>query len=795
MALKNELSNGGPPRLQIGVQGDLKVANKRIGLAGGMAARKGPPSVFLKGSIDSLNRDDLVAMANDLAGAAHGGVESPVAAVLLPDFDLRQVTVNFAPAGGSEELGVESGVGLRGQLYLFDRRAAEVDGLVDVSSRTPKATVKATVAEFQLGPLTLHETELDILLAASADSHFLARGGCDLLGNRVAALANLSAQRSEVTMSGRIANAFDADVSVTSDVRNAEWMFSAGLKNDFHRTFQSRVSDDILAWAGQAEQDFAKANADLEQAQRDVRRIDADIAKARQQVERDREINESALRRAQTDLNKITRDIDAMRKVVKQERAQHLAGINKAQQDVSRISAQIGARRKAVAVQREKDLAGVKTARDRAKSDLNKAEATFQKAVAAWKKAKGLDKIAKGVDKDAKGIDRDVKKGVYQAAAGAYEAARTNLNKVPIDLDPQTVALAAQQQVAQAALGVAEDALKAIHGTAPIDADPRVATLFAARDTAKGAVSVAQAAFDAVHSVTPDADPRVASLFVSRDAALTALDVAKAAVGAMGDAVQWAAKATAAAASGQLLAVESARLMCGLSVFEQGGQMELLVVGRIMNEPLSLQLSVHTADLTNGNLFQLASQRLIPSQQTTATATASTRMTQRNVTSGRPNARTGDAAPTDQSVRSRTTSGRTASRPAASGNDRAVDETGQPAGAANGPSTSPPYVAPPAPRAARSLAAAVSELLAELKSSPQGAGWIKYLRLAQLEQLADGELFDVYDINSEPYTQFLKQFDATAANPEFKTISGMDAFIEVREMLQEKASLPAAVPQ
>jgi len=82
-----------------------------------------------------------------------------------------------------------------------------------------------------------------------------------------------------------------------------------------------------------------------------------------------------------------------------------------------------------------------------------------------------------------------------------------------------------------------------------------------------------------------------------------------------------------------------------------------------------------------------------------------------------------------------------------------------------------------------------------LKSSPQGAGWIKYLRLAQLEQLADGELFDVYDINSEPYTQFLKQFDATAANPEFKTISGMDAFIEVREMLQEKASLPAAVPQ
>ncbi len=769
LAIKNELTSGGPPRLQVGVQGDLKVAEKMIGLAGGMAARKGPPSVFLKGSIDSLTRDDLVAMANDLAGAAHGGVESPVAAVLLPEFDLRQVTVNFAPAGGSEELGVESGVGLRGQLYLFDRRAAEVDGLVDVSSRTPRATVKSTIAEFQLGPLTLHDTELDVLMAASADSHFLARGGCDLLGNRVAALANLSAERSEVTMSGRIVNAFDADVSVTSDARNAEWMFSARFKNDFHRTFQSRVSDDILAWARQVERDFAQANADLEQAQRDVQRIDADIAKARKQVERDREINESALRRAQTDLNQITRNIDAMRMVVKQERAQHLAGINKAQQDVSRISAQIGARRKAVAAQREKDLASVKGARDRAKSDLGKAEATFQKAVAAWKKAKGLDKIAKGVDKDAKGIDRDVKKGVYQAAAGAYDAARANLNKVPIDLDPQIVALAAQQQVAQAALGAAEDALKAIHGTAPIDADPRVATLFAARDTAKGAVSAAQSAFDAVHSVSVDADPRVAALFAARDTALTALDVAKAAVGATRDAVQWATKATAAAASGQLLTVESARLKCGLSAFEQGGQMELVVVGRIMQEPLNLLLSVNTADLTNGNLFQLASQRLIPSQQSTTTATRSTGSTQRAHTAGQPTSRPGRAAPTDQAARSRAPSSRTTDRSAVV------------------PSTSPLNVVGPTPRPERTLAAAVSELHAELKDSPQGAGWIKFLKLARLEQLANGDFVDVDDISSEPYSQILKQFDSTAANPEFKAISDKDAFIEVREMLRERA--------
>jgi hypothetical protein len=246
--------------------------------------------------------------------------------------------------------------------------------------------------------------------------------------------------------------------------------------------------------------------------------------------------------------------------------------------------------------------------------------------------------------------------------------------------------------------------------------------------------------------------------------------VSKAAVGATGDAIQWATKATAAAASGQLLTIESARLTCGLSVFEQGGQMTLVVIGRIMNEPLNLQLSVNAADLTNGNLFPLASQRLIPSQQSATTAANSSGSTQRAYTAGQPASRPGRAAPTDQGARSRSPSSRSESR-----------------SAALAPSTSPPKIAPTAPRSARSLAVAVSELQAELKASPQGAGWIKFLKLAQLEQMAKGELIDVYDVSSEPYSQILKQFDSTAADPEFKAISDKDAFIEVREMLRAQA--------
>jgi hypothetical protein len=453
------------------------------------------------------------------------------------------------------------------------------------------------------------------LLAASTESHFRASGGCDLLGTRAAARANLDAKRTEVAMSGKLANLFEADVVCAASLDNPSWEFSAGFRNDFSTAFHNKVSDEILAWAKRVEQDFARANADLEKAMRDVTKMNSDIEMARAQVKKDRATNEAALRRAEADLNKISADIAKMQDQVKRERSQHLAGISRAQQDVDRITGQIAARRTAVNAQRAKDIAGVKTARDQAKTVLDAAETTFKKAVSAWQKAKGLDKIPKGLDKDAKGIDRDAKKLAYQAKAKAYEIANEGINKVPVDLDPQIVALSASQSTARAALSAAKDALKAIHGTAPIDADPRIAGLFVGRDTAKTAVKAAQSAFDLAHRAPVDADPRVASLFAARDAALVALDVAKAAVNSTNDAVQWGAKATAAAASGQLLHIESARLTCGLSVFQQGGKMELLVAVRVMNEAHNLRLAVDNSDLANGNVFRLAGNNLIPKQR------------------------------------------------------------------------------------------------------------------------------------------------------------------------------------
>jgi hypothetical protein len=135
LELRNETGGAGPPRMLVGAKGDLKLAGKLVSVAGGMTTRKGAPSAFFRGSVDSLSRDDLVAVANDLASATHGGVDASVAGALLPEFDLREVKILYAPAGGSEELGVPSGMGLKGQLYLFGSRAAEVDGLVDVSGQ------------------------------------------------------------------------------------------------------------------------------------------------------------------------------------------------------------------------------------------------------------------------------------------------------------------------------------------------------------------------------------------------------------------------------------------------------------------------------------------------------------------------------------------------------------------------------------------------------------------------------------------------------------------------------------
>jgi hypothetical protein len=751
LELRSENTGSGPPRMLVGVKGDMKLAAKLVSVAGGMTTRQGVPSVFFRGSVNSLTRDDLVAIANDLASAVHGGVDVRVVGVVLPDFDLREVEVLYAPAGGSEELGVPNGVGLKGQLYLFGSRAAEVDALVDVSSRRPRTSVKATVSEFQLGPIQLHEAKLDLLLAASTDSYFRASGGCDLLGNRVTAMADLNAKRSEVTMVGRLAGAFEVDVSCTNSVERPAWQFSAGFKNDFANSFQSKVSDDILAWARQAERDFAKANADLEQAKRDVQRIDTDIANARAQVKRDRATNEAALRRAEADLNRISTDIAKMRAQVKRERGQHLAAIDKAKRDVDGISRQINARRAAVKAQRVKDLAGVKADRDRAKAALDRAEAAFNKAVAAWKKAKGLDKIAKGIDKDAKGIDRDAKRLAYQAKAKVYDAVSAAVNAVPVDADPQIVVLFAAQKTAQAALGVANDALRKIHGTAPIDSDPRVAGLFVGRDTALAAVKVTEKAFELAHRAPVDADPRVAPLFVARDGALAALDASQFAVSATSDAVQWGAKATAAAASGRLLRVESARLSAGLSVFQQGGKMEMLVRLRVMDEPRNLHLTVDTADLASGNLFTLAGKELVPSQKPAARSAASAGQ-------GRTSESSRNGSGLGSADRSRTRQEAARRQPGTGGYSQQWLRD-------------------------------VRALRRDLDATRNGPGWIKYLRLSELEQIAAARAAGRPQEGSDRLQEILATFEKTASDSQFSVINRKASFARILRILRNEAAL------
>ncbi len=76
--------------MMIGVKADLELAAKRINVVGGITTRKGTPSVFLRGAVDSLTRDDLVVIANDLASAQRGHVDAAIVGTVLPDFALRR---------------------------------------------------------------------------------------------------------------------------------------------------------------------------------------------------------------------------------------------------------------------------------------------------------------------------------------------------------------------------------------------------------------------------------------------------------------------------------------------------------------------------------------------------------------------------------------------------------------------------------------------------------------------------------------------------------------------------------
>ena len=142
LEIRYERQQNGIPSTLIGLAGDLQFGRQLVSVTGGLQSRAGLTTAFLKGSINSLHRDDLVQLVNAMSKPGQPQIDAQV----LPSFEIRDAAFTFAPSGGSDLLGIESGVGVKGELIIFDSPVGRADVLAD--SMKPLIRIEADVNEF-----------------------------------------------------------------------------------------------------------------------------------------------------------------------------------------------------------------------------------------------------------------------------------------------------------------------------------------------------------------------------------------------------------------------------------------------------------------------------------------------------------------------------------------------------------------------------------------------------------------------------------------------------------------------
>ena len=438
-------------RVGFGVRAGFDVGERAMALSAKLqlhAVTGVPTGGFFEGRLEGIGSADLVALANALGSAR--GME-PIAATGVPEFELRDLYVKFAPTEGDSDLGTSDGFALRGELHALGTRLAHVDGSLRLSGIVPDIALVGACADVDLGAVALTDAAVDVRLGMTLDQHFRISGATKLLGLTRSVDVDCSLKKIRIDMASELGGVYATTYHLSSpSTERPTWRVATEFDNQLSRTLSRDVSRKAKAWADEVERDSRRAQADIERAQDEVRRLDRSIDAARAEVRARRDRQGAGLRRAQAEVARIQGEKDAVRRKILSNRKARKAKVD-----------------------------SKRRARDRAKR-------AWEKARDARKRAKLLKRPKLRATEAAKFTDYQAKASAYHAANAGYQA----LLKVPIEADARMVALST-------AMGTATGALKVAEGLTehwPIETDPRVAALITARGTALGALEVAKGA-------------------------------------------------------------------------------------------------------------------------------------------------------------------------------------------------------------------------------------------------------------------------------------------------------------
>lgn len=291
------------PTFGLGLSASMDIGDKEVMIAGKveLSMLTGTPlRVAVRGELSSLSTTDLLEFANQISGLDSLTPDSSH----LPEIEFRDVMINIAPMGGDEELGIEDGIGLRGELYLNGNLLGRVDGLIDRTGITPKIQLSGWTTEINLGALHVSEVDIDISMTQSIDDYFQVKGAVEFMGVSHAVDIDISATRMYYSIATEVDGLGMVDYAFESSLLGIpHWTFRAVVRNDLSQTLENDVASSVSNWADEAHRDFAAAqsavdaaqrslhsivqerNAAIAEAQREFDQVEADLAAAQRTVD------------------------------------------------------------------------------------------------------------------------------------------------------------------------------------------------------------------------------------------------------------------------------------------------------------------------------------------------------------------------------------------------------------------------------------------------------------------------------------------------------------------------------
>ena len=410
------------PTVGLGVSATMTIGDRDVMIAGKVElnmATGTPMRVALRGELSYLSSNDLLSFANQMSGLSSLEVDSSN----LPEIEFRNLMVNIAPMGGDADLGIEDGIGIRGELYLNGKLLGKVDGLLDRTGVLPKFRLSAWTAEIDLGELHVSEVEIDVLMAQSVEDYFIVKGSVEVFGASHSVDINIGARymhyqiTTEVDGLGMVDYRFEA-----SSLGIPYWTFTAVARNDLSHTLEEKVAYDVREWADEASEDFDKAQAAVDRAQRELKSVADERDDAIREAQEDFDEIKSNIKRAEDAVNSLARRVSSLRRSESSAKSSWLSAIR------SRKAAKWYnyAQRRATEIARYARYRGIQVTRVAAQGSLTAASGVLT--------------------------------GVRHAAGWALDAAGPEAHPNVIRLSAELAIKTAALEVAEVALNIAEGA-------------------------------------------------------------------------------------------------------------------------------------------------------------------------------------------------------------------------------------------------------------------------------------------------------------------------------------------------